>query len=71
MKENLLNMQMSTHIRVLAFSLDKIQFVKVRINDEKWKDCYNINGPLYVVEWDPKLYLSGLHFIEVKPNRPN
>ncbi|RZC39664.1 transmembrane protein 62 [Asbolus verrucosus] len=64
-KENLENIKTSTHIRVLAFSLGEIAFVKVKINDGSWMDCYHVSGPLYVLKWNPKKYSSGLHNIEL------
>ncbi|EFA02740.2 Transmembrane protein 62-like Protein [Tribolium castaneum] len=64
-KENLDNIRKSTHIRVLAFSLGEITSVKIRINDGKWMDLYRVEGPLYVLKWNPKKYLSGLHTMEL------
>lgn len=51
--------------RVLAFSLSKITSVKVKINNEDWKYCHHVDGPLYVAPWNPHLYPEGLHNIEV------
>ncbi|XP_060530687.1 transmembrane protein 62-like isoform X2 [Cylas formicarius] len=65
LKENLENIQQSTHIRVLAFSLARIRTVRVRVDHEPWTDCKHIKGPLYVVSWDPQRYSSGLHQIEL------
>ncbi|KAJ8927168.1 hypothetical protein NQ314_020444 [Rhamnusium bicolor] len=64
-KENLHNIQNSTHIRVLAFSLSRIDFVKVRIDKETWLYCKHVEGPLYVARWNPQRYLKGVHKIEV------
>ncbi|CAH0560338.1 unnamed protein product [Brassicogethes aeneus] len=65
-KENLMNIKHSTHIRVLAFSLDKITSVKVRVNRGAWIECANKKGPLYVVEWNPLEYNVGIHNIEAE-----
>ncbi|KAF7266802.1 hypothetical protein GWI33_019908 [Rhynchophorus ferrugineus] len=65
LKENVINIRESTHIRVLAFSLSRIKVVRIRINNEPWTDLKHIKGPLYVVNWDPQRYLHGLHNIEV------
>ncbi|XP_018565162.1 transmembrane protein 62 [Anoplophora glabripennis] len=64
-KENLDKLRNSTHIRVLAFSLANIDFVKVKVDDGPWIRCKNIKGPLYAADWNPKLYLKGIHTIEV------
>jgi hypothetical protein len=52
--------------RALAFSLGEIVSVKVRIDGGKWMDLYNVEGPLYVLKWNPKKYFSGLHTIELQ-----
>lgn len=64
-KENLLNIRKSTHIRVLAFSLSHIKVVRMRINQEAWTDLKHVKGPLYVTTWDPEKYIQGLHYIEI------
>lgn len=28
-------------------------------------DMYHVSGPLYVVKWNPKKYLSGLHVMDL------
>ncbi|XP_057655925.1 transmembrane protein 62-like isoform X1 [Diorhabda carinulata] len=64
-KENLEVIRNSTHIRILAFSLSMIDFVKVKINDGEWINCKRIKGPLFAVPWNPKNYLRGFHNMEV------
>ncbi|XP_044749318.1 transmembrane protein 62-like [Coccinella septempunctata] len=65
LRENLESLRNSRFIRVLAFSLSKITSVKVRINNEDWKYCHHVKGPLYVAPWNPNLYPEGLHEIEI------
>ncbi|XP_037042036.1 transmembrane protein 62-like [Bradysia coprophila] len=55
----------STHIRILAFSTAPINNCSVRINSEEWKNCTKINDRLFVVKWNPHLYASGVHSLEV------
>ncbi|XP_071056743.1 transmembrane protein 62-like isoform X2 [Onthophagus taurus] len=56
----------SSHIRVLVFSLGKIETVKIRIDSEHWRECRNVDrGPLYVIEWSPEMYTFGMHTLEV------
>ena len=55
----------STHIRALVFSNHSITGVEVRIDGEHWLEMRHVSGPLYVREWNPKQYGSGLHSIEV------
>lgn len=52
---------------MLAFSVDPIKHVLVQIDKEyNWRNCSNVDGsPLYILEWDYKLYSSGLHTINV------
>jgi hypothetical protein len=54
-----------TFSRALAFSIVDIKSVEVRINDENWIQCTRIKGPLYVVEWNPSIYKTGIHHIQV------
>uniref|UniRef100_A0A668AXC8 Transmembrane protein 62 n=1 Tax=Myripristis murdjan TaxID=586833 RepID=A0A668AXC8_9TELE len=56
----------STHIRILAFSEAPITAVHVSVDGESLGKGHSAGGPLYVVHWDPSLYLSGLHTIRVK-----
>ncbi|XP_066245016.1 transmembrane protein 62-like [Euwallacea similis] len=65
LRENLDNIRHSTHIRVLAFSLSRIQSVRIRIDKGPWTNLRHIKGPLYVTSWNAQMYLTGLHSIEV------
>uniref|UniRef100_A0A1A8FE47 Transmembrane protein 62 n=1 Tax=Nothobranchius korthausae TaxID=1143690 RepID=A0A1A8FE47_9TELE len=56
----------STHIRILAFSEVPITVVHVSIDGEALGNGHSAGGPLYVLQWDPSLYLTGLHTIRVK-----
>ncbi|XP_040916537.1 transmembrane protein 62 [Toxotes jaculatrix] len=56
----------STHIRILAFSEAPITAVHVSIDGQPLGKGHSAGGPLYVLLWDPSLYLSGLHTIRVK-----
>ncbi|CAG13145.1 unnamed protein product [Tetraodon nigroviridis] len=66
----------STHIRsahdgvlftrVLAFSEALITAVHVSVDGEPVGKGRPAGGPLYVLPWDPSLYLKGLHTIQVK-----
>lgn len=64
-KEPLHRMATSTHIRVLAFSTSKIVKVRVKLNEDVWKTCQHVKGPLYVIQWDPAYYQFGIHHISV------
>ncbi|KAG5862870.1 hypothetical protein JTB14_023940 [Gonioctena quinquepunctata] len=64
-KENLDIMRNSTHVRILAFSLSRIDFVKIKINDGNWINCKKVRGPLFVAPWEPQNYLDGIHKMEV------
>uniref|UniRef100_A0A8C2XQ46 Transmembrane protein 62 n=1 Tax=Cyclopterus lumpus TaxID=8103 RepID=A0A8C2XQ46_CYCLU len=56
----------STHIRILAFSEAPITAVHVSVDGEPLGNGHSAGGPLYVLLWDPSLYLTGLHTIRVK-----
>ncbi|XP_062252726.1 transmembrane protein 62 isoform X1 [Platichthys flesus] len=56
----------STHIRILAFSEASITAVHVSVDGEPLGKGSSAGGPLYVLLWDPSLYLTGLHTIRVK-----
>ncbi|KAB0799720.1 hypothetical protein PPYR_07600 [Photinus pyralis] len=64
-KENLEIIRESTHVRLLVFSIAPIEFVKVRVDNENWTVCENIDGPLYAAPWNPKMYSTGLHHVKV------
>lgn len=51
--------------RVLAFSEALITAVHVAIDGEPLGEGRSAGGPLYVLPWDPSLYLKGLHTIQV------
>ncbi|RVE57512.1 hypothetical protein OJAV_G00216800 [Oryzias javanicus] len=63
--EPLGRMRKSTHIRILAFSEASITAVHVSIDGESVGSARSAGGPLYVLLWDPSLYLAGLHTIKV------
>lgn len=52
--------------RILAFSEAPITAVHVSIDGEPLGKGRLAGGPLYVLPWDPSLYLAGLHTIKVK-----
>lgn len=56
----------STHIRILAFSEAQITAVHVSVDGEPLGKGHSAGGPLYVLPWNPSLYLTGLHTIKVK-----
>ncbi|KAK1894673.1 Transmembrane protein 62 [Dissostichus eleginoides] len=56
----------STHIRILAFSEATITAVHVSVDGEPLGEGHSAGGPLYVLLWDPSLYLTGVHTIRVK-----
>lgn len=64
----------STHIRALVFSNKTLTSVKAYISDQsayslskevEELDMRHVQGPLWVVEWDPQKYAKGLHYITV------
>jgi hypothetical protein len=58
----------STHIRVLIYSPHKLTLVQLRIdNSTEWSNLTQVDDTnLFVHEWQPSLYSSGLHSIEVR-----
>lgn len=64
--EPLGRIQRSTHIRILAFSEAPITAVHISIDGELLGKGRFAGGPLYVLPWDPSLYLTGLHTIKIK-----
>ncbi|GLH01779.1 Uncharacterized protein GBIM_07843 [Gryllus bimaculatus] len=64
-REALDHISVSTHIRVLAFSLSAIKRVHVRIDGRDWQSCSHIEGPLYTTFWNPREFLQGIHTLEV------
>lgn len=61
------NKRFLNFFRILAFSIDPIKHVLVRINKEyTWRNCSNVEGsPLYIMEWDFNKYSSGMHELHV------
>lgn len=55
----------SSHIRLLAFSDVAIKTVKISFDKDTWRECKQAEGPLYVCEWLPHLFSSGLHNLYV------
>lgn len=41
----------------------------MKVDDDNWVNCKRVKGPLYVVRWNSKEYLEGLHKIEVSCNK--
>lgn len=56
----------STHVRILVFSDVDVIEVKLSFDKDNWKICNRKEGPLYVCEWHPHLYKTGLHTMFVK-----
>jgi len=56
----------SSHIRVLVFSPNLIEYVQFSINNDNWNEMQQSSSNLYTHSWDPKEYSSGLHLISVK-----
>ncbi|XP_010777237.1 transmembrane protein 62-like [Notothenia coriiceps] len=52
--------------RILAFSEATITAVHVTVDGEPLGEGRSAGGPLYVLLWDPSLYLTGVHTIRVK-----
>lgn len=52
--------------RILAFSEAPITAVHVSVDGDPLGKGHPAGGPLYVLPWDPSLYLRGLHTIQVK-----
>lgn len=55
----------STHIRVLAFSDSPVSSVLVQVDGQDVGKARSAGGPLFVLQWDPSLYLTGVHTISV------
>nr|XP_006817579.1 PREDICTED: transmembrane protein 62-like [Saccoglossus kowalevskii] len=55
----------STHIRFLVFSPEPILSTLVEIDGQPLGAGTHVDGPLYVLPWQPMKYQSGLHTISV------
>lgn len=56
----------SSHVRVLVWSPTQLKTVSARIDaSNHWLQMRHVKGPLYVLEWNPKEYVLGLHSLEV------
>uniref|UniRef100_A0AAV2JI22 Transmembrane protein 62 n=1 Tax=Knipowitschia caucasica TaxID=637954 RepID=A0AAV2JI22_KNICA len=55
----------STHIRLLVFSDVPVSSVLVRVDGKDLGPARSAQGPLYVLQWDPSLYSTGLHTISI------
>ncbi|XP_047002995.1 transmembrane protein 62-like [Schistocerca americana] len=64
-REPLERIHTSTHIRILAFSLAPLEKVQVTLDKEIWQDCVHIEGPLFVANWSPDKFNSGIYEITV------
>lgn len=64
--EPLGRIQRSTHIRVLCFSDSPVTLVQVSVDGEVVGRGHPAGGPLWVLLWDPSLYLTGVHTISVR-----
>ncbi|XP_070578305.1 transmembrane protein 62-like [Ptychodera flava] len=64
--EPLTRMQHATHIRFLVFSSTEMRSAKVFIDDKPLGEAEHVKGPLYVLKWNPSLYLNGLHRISIQ-----
>lgn len=51
---------------MLIFSPTSIAKVRLKIDNGTWQDCDNVDGPLYVSEWNETEFQKGLHYIVVK-----
>ncbi|XP_050421603.1 transmembrane protein 62-like isoform X2 [Adelges cooleyi] len=59
----------NNYIRILAFSLDPIENVLVKIDKElEWKQCIGVGNAssMYVTEWNANDYSRGIHNIHVR-----
>lgn len=56
----------STHIRILVFSKVPTQSVRVIVDNVNIGNARYVNGPLYVLPWQPSAYASDIHQMEVE-----
>ena len=67
--EPLIRMKYSTHIRVLIFSPHSIDSCVARIDGiELTGSSRHVQGPLYVINWDPNHFAHGLHTLQIQVN---
>ncbi|CAH0385963.1 unnamed protein product [Bemisia tabaci] len=65
-KEPIEVLRNSSHVRILVFSESDVKEVKMKFDSaSKWTMCDHVEGPLYVAEWNPNDFSSGLHDIHV------
>lgn len=58
--------EQSTHVRVLVWSTAAITKVALTVDGStEWTELRHVHGPLYAVEWLPRLYRDGLHTLRV------
>ena len=65
LKDDLEVQKSSTHIRIVAYSLDKINTCRLRIDLEDFQNCQQVTENFFVVKWEPDNYNSGKHVIEL------
>ncbi|KAJ7990847.1 hypothetical protein DPEC_G00291160 [Dallia pectoralis] len=56
----------STHIRILAFSDAPVTAVHVSVDGVELGQGHSAGGPLFVLPWEPSIYLTGLHTVSVR-----
>ena len=65
--EPLRRMIYSTHIRILIFSPHYIDNVIARVDGiELMASSRHIEGPLFVIKWDPSHYAKGIHTLQIE-----
>ena len=65
LKDDLDVQKRSTHIRIVAYSLDKISTCRLRIDLEGFQNCQQVTENFFVVKWEPDNYRNGKHVIEL------
>ncbi|KAG9509324.1 Neprilysin-2 [Fragariocoptes setiger] len=57
----------STHIRAIAFSTADITKVEIKLpKSTEYNKMTHVEGPLYVLKWDPNDYAKGLHTASIR-----
>lgn len=64
--EPLHRLPLSTHIRVLAFSIAEVMTVEISLDNGPFESATPKGGSLWVLPWKPQTLGSGLHQITVK-----